>query len=101
MLDHDYAQARKQYVEDVRRSFHLAGQDAYEEPPQEGAASFFKVRLLIAVFIFTAFVLCDQTGSRFYHYSTDDIVSMLQKEQFQTQLDAIREAWSMITEKND
>lgn len=99
MLGNDYAQARKQYVEEVRRSFNHTEQDEYEQEPEAGAVSFFKVRLLIAVCIFTAFVLCDQTGSRFYHYSTDEIVEKLQQEQFQSQLDSIREAWNELTEK--
>lgn len=102
MLGNDYAQARKQYVEEARRSFGQAGQDKYDdEPDGVGTASFFKVRLLISVCIFAAFVLCDRTGSRFYNYSTDEIVSMLQKEQFQSQLASIREAWNTLTEQQD
>lgn len=99
MLGNDYAQARKQYVEEVRRSFNHAQPDTYDDEPSTGAASFFKVRLLIAVFIFAAYVLCDRTGSRFYNYTSEEILSMLQKEQFQTQLDSIREAWTTLTEK--
>lgn len=98
MLDNDYAQARKQYVEEVRRSFGHA-QAEYEEEPPAGAASFFKLRLLAAVCIFTAFVLCDRTGNRFYNYTTDEIAAMLQKDQFQAQLKTIREAWSTFTEQ--
>lgn len=98
MLGNDYAQARKQYVEEVRQSFNQVQPDEYEQEPVSTAATFFKVRLLIAVCIFAAFVLCDRTGSRFYHYTTDEIVSMLQQERFQTQLDSIREAWNSLTE---
>lgn len=99
MLGNDYAQARKQYVEEVRSSFQHAEQDEYEMEPEAGAVSFWKVRLLIAVCIFAAFVLCDQTGSRFYHYTTDEIVEMLTEDKFQPQLDSIREAWSSLKEK--
>ncbi|MCI8449287.1 MAG: hypothetical protein HFH30_13070 [Eubacterium sp.] len=98
MLGNDYAQARKQYVEEVRRSFNHAQPDTYDDELSTGTASFFKVRLLIAVFIFAAYVLCDRTGSHFYNYTSDEILSMLQKEQFQTQLDSIREAWNTLTE---
>ncbi len=98
MHGNDYAQARKQYVEEVRRSFQHAQPDEYEEELQTGTASFFKVRLLIAVCIFAAFVLCDRTGSRFYNYTTKEVVSMLKQERFQTQLDAIREAWNSLSE---
>lgn len=98
MLGNDYASARKQYVEDVRRSFNHAAPDEYEEET-DMPASFFKVRLLIAVCIFTAFILCDRTNSRFYNYTTDEIISMLRQEKFQSQLDYIRETWSSLTAK--
>lgn len=101
MLGNEYAQARKQYVEEVRQSFNHVQPDEYEEDAGAGAASFFKVRLLIAVCIFAAFVLCDRTGSRFYHYTTKEIIAMLEKEQFQPQLDSIREAWRSLTEERD
>ncbi|MCI9611998.1 MAG: hypothetical protein HFH33_08240 [Eubacterium sp.] len=101
MLGNDYAQARKQYVEEVRQSFKHVQPEEYEEDPGAGTASFFKVRFLIAVCIFAAFVLCDRTGSRFYNYTTKEIVSMLEKEQFQSQLDSIREAWHSLTEEKD
>lgn len=98
MLGNEYAQARKQYVEEVRRSFNHAQPDEYEAEPQAGTMSFFKVRLLIAVCIFAAFVLCDRTGSRFYNYTTKEVVSMLKQERFQSHLDAIREAWNSLSE---
>lgn len=103
MDKHDYAQARKQYVEQVRRSFHQEAEDDYqdEQPLGGDSASFFKLRLLIAVCIFAAFILCDRTGSSFYHYSTDEIITMIQKEQLQPQLDSIREAWNLIVKKQD
>ncbi len=100
---HDYAQARKQYVEEVRRSFHQKEDDDFrdEQPLSTDSASFFKLRLLIAVCIFAAFILCDRTGSSFYHYSTDEIITMIQKQQLQPQLESIREAWNLIAKKQD
>lgn len=98
MLGNEYAQARKQYVEEVRRSFHQVQPDEYEEEPPVGAISFFKVRLLLAICIFAAFVLCDRTGSRFYNYTTDEVVKLIQEEKFQTQLDSIREAWKSLAD---
>lgn len=97
MLGNEYAQARKQYVEEVRRSFHHMQPEEYEEEPQAGAVSFFKVRFLIAVCIFAAFVLCDRTGSRFYDHTTEEVVELLKQERFQSELDAIRETWDVIT----
>ena len=38
MLGNDYAQARKQYVEEVRRSFNHVQPDEYEEELQTGTA---------------------------------------------------------------
>ncbi len=98
----DYVHARKQYVDEVRRSFRLQEEpDDYEEDElsKEGGASFFKVRLLISICIFAAFLLCDRTGSRFYSYSTDEIISMLQEEPFESQLKSFREAWNAIASK--
>ncbi len=103
MLGNDYAQARKQYVEDARRSFdeqeEYDGYNGYESKTETRAMSFLKLRLLIAVCIFAAFVLCDQTGNRFYNYTTDEIVEKIKEERFQSQLDSIREAWSAITKR--
>lgn len=98
----EYAQARKQYVEEARRSFGHAQEDDYSmgaADTESAGFSFFKVRLLLAACIFAAFVLCDRTGSRFYNYTTDEVITMLQEERFQTQLDSIREAWSAITKQ--
>lgn len=97
MSSNDYAQARKEYVKAARRSFGQQEPDDYGGEPVSDVSAFFKVRLLAAVCIFAAFVLCDRTGSRFYSYTTDEIVSMIQKEQFQPQLESIREAWNAIT----
>lgn len=75
--------ARKTYIQNVRKSFDSPNRN-YEwekEPITEGEAadgfSFFKVRLLIAVFIFIAYVLCDQTNTLFYQYSTKDVVEKI------------------------
>lgn len=97
MSGNDYAQARKQYVEEARRSFGRMQEDDYETEELSGGASFLKVRLLIAVCIFAAYVLCDRTGSRFYQYTTEEVVSMLREERFQSQLDSIREAWTEMS----
>ena len=97
MSGNDYAQARKQYVEEARRSFGHMGEDDYETEELSGGTSFLKVRLLISVCIFAAFVLCDRTGSRFYQYTTKEVISMLREDRFQSQLDSIRETWTEIT----
>ncbi len=77
---------RKAYIQQVRKSFDLP-ERSYEferdldtkGEVQEGF-SFFKVRLLVAAFIFGAYVLCDYTKTNFYQYSTKDVAKMIEQE---------------------
>ncbi len=78
--------ARKAYIQKVRKSFDSPNRN-YEfekESVTKGEAadgfSFFKVRLLIAVFIFAAYVLCDQTNTGFYHYSTKEVAEKIAQD---------------------
>lgn len=71
--------ARKEYIRSVRKSFDLPKRQ-YEfekESEQKGETgdsfSFFKIRMLLAGFIFAAYVLCDKTGTKFYDVSTQEI----------------------------
>ena len=71
--------ARKEYIRSVRKSFDSPKRQ-YEfekESDQKGETgdsfSFFKVRLLLAGFIFAAYILCDKTGTKFYQFSTKEI----------------------------
>lgn len=75
---------RKEYVQKIRSSFEDNQYARWEtEEEKKGGApdgfSFFKVRLLLAVFIFTAYVLCDQTGTKFYQFSTKDIAEKIEE----------------------
>ena len=75
---------RKKYVQKIRSSFEdkrYAHWEADEETKGEApdSFSFFKVRLLLAVFIFTAYVLCDQTGAKFYQFSTKDVAEKIEE----------------------
>lgn len=78
--------ARKDYIQKVRRSFDAADRkyeferDTDTKGEGNDAFSFFKVRLLIAVFIFAAYVLCDKTNTMFYQYSTDDVAEKIAQE---------------------
>lgn len=79
-------EARKAYVQNVRRSFDAPGRQ-YEfekRPDTKGEAqdgfSFFKVRLLVAIFIFAAYVLCDKTGTMFYQYSTKEVAKIIAQD---------------------
>lgn len=75
---------RKKYVQKIRSSFEDKKYAHWEEDQEtKGEApdsfSFFKVRLLLAVFIFAAYVLCDQTGTKFYLFSTEDVAEKIEE----------------------
>jgi len=93
-----YAKARKEYVENARRSFGDSIEDDYGDEPAAGSSAFLKVRLMISVCIFAAFVLCDRTGSRFYDYTTTEIRALIEDNRFGAQLDSVREVWSSLTD---
>lgn len=77
--------ARKAYIQNIRKSFDSPGKSYEWEQSREtqGEASdsfsFFKVRLLLAVFIFAAYILCDRTNTLFYRYSAGDIVEKIEE----------------------
>ncbi|MBO5303558.1 MAG: hypothetical protein J6A92_05865 [Lachnospiraceae bacterium] len=87
------AYARKAYIQNVRRSFDDP-QRKYEweyNTDTKGEAdtdsfSFFKVRLLIAVCIFAAYVLCDKTNTLFYQYSTKEVAEKIAENYDYTQI---------------
>lgn len=75
--------ARKAYIQSVRKSFDSPDRkyewEDISDTKGEATDSFslFKVRILIAVFIFTAYILCDQTNTMFYHYSTTEVAEKI------------------------
>lgn len=73
-------EARKAYIQNVRKSFDSPKRQYEFEKKTDAKGgeasdsfSFFKVRMLVAGFIFAAYVLCDKTGTEFYHLSTKDV----------------------------
>lgn len=77
------AYARKAYIQNVRKSFDNP-ERKYEwenDSDTKGEAadsfSFYKVRIFIAVCIFAAYVLCDQTNTLFYHFSTEEVAEKI------------------------
>jgi len=79
-------QARKAYIESIRKSFDAPNRN-YEWEKQDSqpdttveSGSFFKVRLLLAVFILIAYILCDQTNTMFYQYSTKDVAEKIAQD---------------------
>ena len=94
--------ARKEYIRSVRKSFDSPKRQ-YEfekESDQKGETgdsfSFFKVRMLLALFIFTAYVLCDQTGTKFYEFSTKDIAEKIEESYDYTE---VEKYVTMLTQK--
>ncbi len=77
------AENRKAYVKSVRQSFEQTTTDVQTDnrTTDKGEAkdgfSFFKMRLLLAICIFAAYVVCDQTNTEFVRYSTQDIVKQI------------------------
>ena len=94
----DYANARKQYVADVRRSFNQNEDGPYEEAGYTAPAgsTAFKIRFFIALCLFGLFVFCDRTGSRIYRYSTGELVQILQKDSFSSVQKQIQETWMSL-----
>lgn len=79
-------QARKAYVESIRKSFddpernyEWEKQDIQPDTTVE-SGSFFKVRLLLAVFILAAYILCDKTNTMFYQYSTKEVAEKIAQD---------------------
>lgn len=76
--------ARKNYIRSVRASFdhpETSQTESVRQPEDSGSSfAFFKLRILLAVFIFAAYVLCDRTDTSFYGYQTAKLDAMIQKD---------------------
>ena len=79
-------EARRAYVQRVRQSFDQPGRK-YEFEKEQAATEqenddflFIKIRFLIAVLIFAAYVFCDQTGTMIYQFSTDEVAEKIAKD---------------------
>lgn len=75
---------RKKYVQRIRSSFDGQDMACWEQDMDtQGEAgegfSFFKIRMLLALLLFTAYILCDQTNTKFYQYSTKDIAKIIEE----------------------
>lgn len=78
-MTQDYARNRKNYVEQIRKSFDdpSVSQKIYElydkgngtEGTATGNGSFFKMRLFISVLLFFVYLFMNQTGSTIYGVS--------------------------------
>ena len=75
-----YAERRREYVANVRKSFEeepqYAGRRQEEERQTGEFFSFFKIRLFLAVCLLGAFLYCRYTGTKIFHYSAEQIVEL-------------------------
>ena len=78
--------ARKAYIQKVRKSFD-SPERSYEfekgnntKGEAEEGFSFFKIRLLVAVLLFAAYVFCDRTGTFLYGYSAKDVAEEIAQD---------------------
>lgn len=92
----DYAETRKRYVQELRNSFAKedTGRAAVHARLQAGAieehvdsletvgsGALFQVRLLLAVMMFAAFILCDKTDTKLFSMTTDTLAEKVSENQ--------------------
>ncbi len=58
------------------------GPAAEEGRVQDGVTGSFKYRMVLAVLLFVAFLLCDTRGSKIFSYSTDEVYHMIVEDSF-------------------
>lgn len=87
----DYIERRKRYVQEIRKSFadreaessslsgfHAKTENTYEDELETvGEAAIWKVKILLAVMLFAAFVFCDRTDSEIFSMKTDTIIQKI------------------------
>lgn len=85
-----YAERRKEYVANVRKSFEeepqYAGRRQEEEPQRGEGFLFFKVRLFLAVCLFGAVLYCRYTDTKIFQYSPEQIVELVSDNHYYTKL---------------
>lgn len=90
-MTEDYVEQRRRYVQEVRHSFADNSSSrkpvAYinqpelekEEIESVGSAVFWKVKIILSIMLFAAFVLCDRTGMDLFQFKPQMIVDQIQK----------------------
>lgn len=87
----DYVVNRRQYIAEIRRSFDTNDSqmgDTVSDKEKENSSSilFLKVRFLLALCIFAAFLLCKFTKTSFYNYDTTEVIDIIADNQYYTKL---------------
>lgn len=85
----DYALRRKEYVQQIRASFDQSN-DALEpglvEIPTTEYSAFFglKIRSMIAILLFLAFLFCKYNSYPIFGYTTTEIIDIITDNQYYT-----------------
>ncbi len=79
---------RKRYVAEVKKSFEMGygrmrtDEDDFSGKVEESSSfSLFKLRFLIAVFLFCVYLYCDATGTKISNYSAQDVVTAISENE--------------------
>ena len=91
-MNNDYLEERRRYIQQVRNSFAKedsgsqarnirfragAEWEREEEQGEVGATAVWKVKIILSVMLFAAFVLCDRTDSELFSLKTETIVEKI------------------------
>ena len=93
----EYVEQRRRYVQEVRNSFsdmdtkkqkksnglYTGSEWAQKEDEMDmvGSSAIWKVKLILSIMLFAAFVLCDRTGTKLFSMETNTIVEKISKNQ--------------------
>ena len=113
-MTEDYVEQRRRYVQEVRHSFadnpssrkpaaYINQQELQkEEIDTVGTAVFWKVKVILSVMLFAAFVLCDRTGMDLFRYTPKMIVDQIQKnDTIPFEKDLNKQLQNILNLKND
>lgn len=93
----EYLEQRRRYVQEIRNSF--SEEDASrqakgvrlragvelerdeDELDTVGNSAIWKVKLILSIMLFAAFVLCDRTGTKLFSMNTDTIAEKVSENQ--------------------
>ena len=93
----EYLEQRRRYVQEIRNSFSeedlsrqakgarlRAGAELEREEDEldtVGSSAVWKVKLILSLMLFAAFVLCDRTGTKLFSMNTDTIAEKVGEDQ--------------------
>lgn len=85
-MNEQYIEDRRRYIQQVKQSFDNQSEkkNTYEdnwekEEVEVSNLSFLKVRILLAIILFAAFVLCDRTDTKLFQYTSAQITDKIEE----------------------